>query len=73
MYLPSAAVDRTALQQGGQAVEAFRSALIQLHAPHAAAEALERLRRLTAHQTLTDQDIRAVTALVQDIQKMLSD
>ena len=73
MYLASAAGDRTALQQGGQAAEAFRSALIQLHAPHAATEALERLRLLTARQTLTDQDVGTITPLVQDIQKVLSD
>jgi hypothetical protein len=73
MYLASAAGDRTALQRGGQAVEAFRSALIQLHAPPAATEALERLRLLTARQTLTDQDVGTITALVQDIQRVLSD
>ena len=72
MYLASAAGDRTALQQGGQSVEAFRSALIQLHAPPAATETLERLRLLTARQTLTDQDVGTITTLVQDIQRVLS-
>jgi hypothetical protein len=73
MYLASAAGDRTALQQGGQAVEAFHSALMQLHAPPAATEALERLHLLTTRQTLTDQDVGTITTLVQDIQRVLSD
>jgi hypothetical protein len=71
--LAAAVGDRAALRQGGAAAEHVRGALTQLQAPPAVLEALERLRALVARQVLTDEDVQAIGALVQDIQGRLSD
>ena len=73
LSLAAAAGDRAAVRQAGAVVEAFRTAFIQLHAPQEALEALARLRPLVARQALSDQEMSAIRALVQDIQSRLSE
>jgi hypothetical protein len=72
MFLAAAVGDPAAVQRGGQAAAEVRHALAQVHAPPAVLDALERLHRLVVHPTLTEQDLRAIRTLVQDIQGMLS-
>ena len=73
LALAAAAGDRAAVRQAGEVVEACRRTFIELHAPQEVLEALARLRALVARRALSDEEISAIQALVQDIQRLLSD
>jgi hypothetical protein len=72
LALAAAVGDRAAVHHGAELVGEIHRGLAQLHAPPEMLDALERLRSLAARQVLTDQDVRAIRTLVQDLQGMLS-
>jgi hypothetical protein len=72
LALAAAVGDRAAVHHGAELVGEIHRGLAQLHAPPEVLDALERLRSLVARQVLTDQDVQAIRALVQDLQGMLS-
>jgi hypothetical protein len=69
LYLAAVAGDPTALQQGGQAVEEVRRGLATLYVPPQVLAGMERLYPLVTRQRLTEEDIRVIRTLVQDIQR----
>jgi hypothetical protein len=73
MSLAAAARDAAALRYGGAALEEVRNTLTHIHAPPEALTALARVQRLLAQSALTEDELRTIQNLVQDIQERLSD
>jgi hypothetical protein len=68
-----AAVQGGAIEAARQRLDILTQVLVHVQAPRETLGALERLRPLVAREALTDQDMQAIRAPVQDIQGMLSD
>jgi hypothetical protein len=73
MSLAAAARDAAALQHGGAALEEVRSTLTRVHAPPETLTALARVQHLLAQPALTEDELRTIQSLVQDIQERLRD
>lgn len=72
MYLAAAARDAAALQYGRATLAEVRSILTRVHAPPEILTALERMQRLLTQPVLTEDELRTIETLVQDIQDRLS-
>ena len=70
LALAAATGDQAALRQE-QAIQYFYDALRQLNVPPDVLAALTRLRALMARQQLSDQDMRAIQIVIQNLQKTL--
>jgi len=73
MSLAAAARDAAALRYGGAALEEVRNTLTRVHAPPEVLIALARVQRLLTQPALTEDELRTIQSLVQDIQERLSD
>jgi hypothetical protein len=68
LALAAAVGDQTAVRRALAVYETLRP----LHVPDAVLRSLEQLRVLTAHQSMTRQDLQAIQTLVDTIQRQLS-
>ena len=73
MSLAAAARDAAVLRYGGGALEEVYRTLTRVHAPPEVLTALAQVQRLLTRPALTEDELRTVQNLVQDIQERLHD